>query len=77
MLLIPYQGNYKITSTSNSSNKEFDEYEIVALAKRLNITIEDMKQMSFVSLANILLSSVEKEDAVDNATQEDIDRYFG
>lgn len=36
-----------------------------------------MKQMSFVSLANILLSSVEKEDAVDNATQEDIDRYFG
>lgn len=77
MLLIPYQGNYKITSTSNSSNKEFDEYEIVALAKRLNITIEDMKQMSFVSLANVLLSSVEKEDAVDNATQEDIDRYFG
>lgn len=77
MLLIPYQGNYKVTSTSNSSNKEFDEYEIVALAKRLNITIEDMKQMSFVSLANVLLSSVEKEDAVDNATQEDIDRYFG
>ena len=77
MLLIPYQGNYKVTSTSNTSNKEFDEYEIVALAKRLNITIEDMKQMSFVSLANILLSSVEKEDAVDNATQEDIDRYFG
>lgn len=33
--------------------------------------------MSFVSLANVLLSSVEKEDAVDNATQEDIDRYFG
>jgi len=77
LLLIPYQGNYKVTSTSNTSNKEFDEYEIVALAKRLNITIEDMKQMSFVSLANILLSSVEKEDAVDNATQEDIDRYFG
>lgn len=35
-----------------------------------------MKEMSFVSLANILLSSVE-EDNEKSATQEDIDRYFG
>ena len=48
---------------------------MVALAKRLNITIDDMKEMSFVSLANILLSSV--EDNEKQATQEDIDKYFG
>lgn len=71
--LIP--GNYK-TKSNNTSNKEFDEYEIVALAKRLNITLDDMKEMSFVSLANILLSSVQ-EDSEQTATQEDIDRYFG
>lgn len=74
MLLIPYQGNYK-TKSNSTSNKEFDEYEVVALAKRLNITLDDMKEMSFVSLANILLSSVEDDEK--QATQEDIDRYFG
>lgn len=36
-----------------------------------------MKEMSFVSLANILLSSVENEDNEKNATQDDIDKYFG
>ena len=48
-----------------------DIYEIVALAKRLNITLGDMKEMSFVSLFNILYSAVaEKENT---ATQQDID----
>ena len=34
-----------------------------------------MKEMSYNSLINILLSSVEDDEKV--ATQEDIDRYFG
>lgn len=34
-----------------------------------------MKEMSYVSLMNILLSSVEDDEKA--ATQEDIDRYFG
>ena len=34
-----------------------------------------MKEMSFNSLINILLSSVESDEK--QATQEDIDRYFG
>lgn len=48
----------------------------MALAKRLNITMNDMKEMSFVSLLNILLSSVENSsvDGTRTATQEDIDR---
>lgn len=75
MAVHPYQGNYK-TTTKNSGNEEpMDEYEVVALAKRLNITIDDMKQMSFVSLVNILMSSVEEHEK--KATQEDIDKYFG
>ena len=51
----------------------------MALAKRLNITMDDMKEMSFVSLLNILLSTIEKEssDGTRKATQEDIDRVFG
>jgi hypothetical protein len=50
---------------------------VVALAKRLNISFEDMKEMSFVSLANILISSIEEADETKDATQEDIDKYFG
>lgn len=34
-----------------------------------------MKEMSFVSLANILLSTVEDDEK--EATQADIDRFFG
>lgn len=47
----------------------------MALALRLNIRPEDMKQMSYVSLMNILLSTVEEDSK--NASQEDIDRMFG
>lgn len=52
-----------------------DEFEIVALAKRLNITFDDMKGMSHVSLINILLSNVEEDTK--QATEEDIQKYFG
>ncbi len=50
----------------------------MALAKRLNITKDEMLDMSFVSLMNILISSVSDEDSggVREATQEDIDRMF-
>ena len=48
----------------------------MGLAKRLNITIEDMKQMSYVSLMNILISTVERDEEK-QATQEDIERFFG
>ena len=48
----------------------------MALAKRLNISMSDMKEMSFVSLLNILLSSIEStsDNSVRKATQDDIDR---
>ena len=72
---LPFQGNYKKIKTSNNTKKELDIYEVVALAKRLNITLDDMKEMSYVSLVNILLSSVEDEET--EATQSDIDAFFG
>ncbi len=36
-----------------------------------------MKEMSFVSLMNILISSIDNDDGTKKATQEDIDRVFG
>lgn len=49
----------------------------MALSKRLGITIEDMKQMSFVSLMNTLISSVEEKEPTRKATKDDIKRFIG
>lgn len=78
MLYLPYLlvSNLKQVKVENQTSKEVDEYEVVALAKRLGITFEEMKQMSYISLMNILLSSVDSDDT-QNATQDDIDRMFG
>lgn len=76
MLVHPYQGDYKrLTSNTSQNDEPVDEYEVVALAKRLNITFDDMKQMSFVSLINILLSTIEEKEK--KPSQEDIDKVFG
>lgn len=70
----PYRGNYKNSNLSTKSTPA-DEETVVALAKRLNITFDDMKEMTFVSLMNIMLYSIDDSDT--EATQEDIDRMFG
>lgn len=77
MLVIPYIGNYKKLNSTSNNDDPIDEYEVVALAKRLNITMDDMENMSFVSLINILLSSVDDKEKTKKPTQEDIDRIFG
>lgn len=73
----PYQGNYKTIRNNSGSDEPADEFDVVALAKRLNISLEDMKNMSFVSLANILISSIEEDSGTTMATQDDIKKYFG
>ena len=77
MQLHPYQGEYKKIPKKSTNSEPIDEYEIIALAKRLGISIEEMKEMSFVSLMNILISSIDEDDGTKKATQEDIDAYFG
>lgn len=74
----PYQGEIKEIPNQLQSKEPIDEYQVMALAKRLNITMDDMKDMSYVSLLNILLSSVENttDDDSRDATQDDIDNFF-
>ena len=48
--------------------------------KIIEAEFEEMKEMSYVSLVNVLISMVYDEDAtngVSEATPEDIRRYFG
>ncbi len=68
-------GEYK-TPKTESDDEPLDIYSIVALAKRLNITLDDMKQMSFVSLVNILYSTIEDKDETRKAKQKDIDAFL-
>ena len=60
---------------ASSSGEAMDIFEVVALAKRLNISFADMKEMSFISLMNILLSTVESDTK--QATQDDINALLG
>lgn len=54
-----------------------DIESVIALAKRLNISMEEMKEMNFISLMNILISSIDTDDEDNTATQSDIDMMFG
>ena len=47
-----------------------------ALAKRLGISKEEMLDMSFTSLVNILVSSIDSNNEK-KATEEDVRRMFG
>ena len=47
----------------------------MALAKRLGITKEEMENMSFVSLINIMVSSIDSNEK--EATENDVRRMFG
>ena len=76
---LPYQGELKEIPNNSEREEPLDEFETVALANRLNISMDDMKRMSHTSLLNILLSNIENDTSsnnVRNATQEDIDRFF-
>ena len=73
-LHLPFQGEYK--QVPQTTSKPADEFEIMSLCKRLGISIDEMKEMSFVSLFNILISATNTETE-QKATQEDIDRLFG
>lgn len=75
MLLHPFKGEYKKFPKNNNSSPA-DEYDVMSLAMRLGISVDEMKQMSFVSLYNILIASTNVEEER-KATQEDIDRMFG
>lgn len=77
MRSLPFiEGDFK-TFPKSENETPADEFEVMALAKRLGITIDEMKEMSFVSLFNILISSTSNGDDERQATQDDIEKLFG
>jgi len=72
--LHPFQGELKEVDSLPSNNEPMDIFEVVALAKRLNISFDDMKEITFITLLNILISSV--KDDTTKASQKDIDAFL-
>lgn len=73
--LLPFLGEYKTIPNSKESDEEVDEFETYGLAKRLGISKDEMLDMSFVSLVNILISSIDTEEK--QGTEKDVRRLFG
>lgn len=73
---LPFLGEYKQLPHAKESEEEVDEFETYALAKRLGISKDEMLDMSFVSLVNILISSIDTESEK-KATEDDVRRMFG
>ncbi len=67
-------GEYPTTNSENNA-EEFDIFYMISLAKRQNFSFSELKEISFVTLLNILFSSVDKNEETE-ATQNDIDAFF-
>lgn len=72
---LPFRGDFK-SIPKNETGEPADEFETMSLAMRLGISIEEMKEMSFVSLYNILISATNMDEEKE-ASQNDIERMFG
>lgn len=50
-----FVGHYRNKNkTDNETNEEFDVYDMIALALKCGIRYEDLGEMSYTTLANIL-----------------------
>jgi hypothetical protein len=67
-------GEYRTKNKNQNDDEEMPMYEVIALAKRLNFSFQELREISFVTLINILLSSVQNDEK--EATQKDIDSFF-
>lgn len=70
----PFQGEYK-KSQKKTNDRPADEFEVFSVALRLGLNTEDLKQMSFVSLYNTIISCT-NEETTHKATQQDINKYL-
>ena len=67
-----FKGEWK-SNNHNSTGNQMKMYEVMAVAKRLNYSFDELKQISFTTLINMLLANV--EDDTREATQKDIDLF--
>lgn len=61
----------------NTSKQEvFSEYNFIASALKMGLTLKDLEEISFMGVYKMMISMMDNEELVKKATQEDIDDLF-
>lgn len=67
-----FKGEWK-TSNRSGDGEDIKMYEIIAIAKRLHFSFDELKEISFTTLINMIMNNVESDSR--EATQNDIDSF--
>lgn len=69
-----YPNKHQATTPEETSEDEFDVFEMISIALTFKLSLEDLKNMSFVSFANIIDTIAESitKESQPQPTQEQI-----
>nr|DAV12770.1 MAG TPA: hypothetical protein [Caudoviricetes sp.] len=73
-----YEKINRISDNKEDSSEEYPEQEFIASCLRIGLTIEDLKEITYIEAMKILYSTIEKKKVkkVRKATQADWDRLM-
>lgn len=73
-----YEKINRISDNKEDSSEEYPEQEFIASCLRIGLTIEDLKEITYIEAIKILYSTIEKKKVkkVRKATQADWDRLM-
>ena len=73
-----YEKIKKINNNGENVVEEYPEQEFIASCLRIGLTIEDLKEITYIEAMKILYSTIEKKNVkkVRKATQADWDRLM-
>ena len=73
-----YEKIEKISRSNSNTEEDYPEQEFIASCLRVGLTIEDLKELTYIESMKVLYSFLEKKGTNQrNATQADIDRLLG
>ena len=73
-----YEKVEKISRSNSNVEEDYPEQEFIASCLRVGLTIEDLKELTYIESMKVLYSFLEKKGTNQrNATQADIDRLLG
>lgn len=65
---------YKSSLNNNEDENQINDYDVLFLTKKLNISFEEMNQMKYSDLVSILLQ-FDQDNITRKATQKDFDNF--
>ena len=63
---------------NNSNSKEiFPEHEFLGSCLRIGLSVQDLKELTYIDVMKVLLTFISEKKEQKNATQKDIDKLLG